>query len=108
MPCYGLAEHVLFAAGKRDMISLPPRLCVDAAQLARDRTLSPVAVEEKDGATSPPTTVPSPTNKDTRWLVSSGGPMRCDVVPDAGRLLIVNPETHVCIASVFPHLQLAC
>jgi hypothetical protein len=95
MPCYGLAEHVLYAAGKRDMSRAPHRICVDAAQLNRYRKL--VTIDTHDES-SPSTTTTN--NSNIRWLISSGEHLRCDVVSDSGRLLIVDPVTHVCVPSI--------
>lgn len=78
-PCYGLAEHVLFAAGKHDLNQSPHRLCVDRERLARDHQVVEAA----------------PTSDSSRWLVSSGQQLRSDVVSEPGRLFIVDPTTQV-------------
>jgi fatty acid CoA ligase FadD32 len=78
MPCYGLAEHVLFAAGKRDMSAPPVMLLVDSKALNDSKRLVPC---EEDG------------KKKTQLLVSSGRKMRDDVVKDPGHLAIVDENT---------------
>ena len=77
MPCYGLAENVLFAVGKHNMSTEPTRVRADANLLAHKGMLQPTTSQEN-----------------SRVLVSSGQFMRSDLVSNSGCAVVVDPETH--------------
>lgn len=104
MPCYGLAENVLFVVGKHDMSTLPTRIRVDVNRLQRDRLLvlvpepSVSPLPSPSSSSSSSSSLPSPSTASegiaaSRVLVSSGQPLRTDVVSDSGRVVIVDPTT---------------
>lgn len=78
-PCYGLAENVLFAAGRDATHGVPARIHVESKALDKDQIIRLVDRAAGHGA--------------TRCFVSSGSHMRCDLLEAAGRVIVVNKDT---------------
>jgi len=76
LPCYGLAENVVYGTGKCDILQPVTRIFIDQNHLHLHRELK----ETQDAEAG-------------RWLVSSGQQVPDDLLSQPGVVLIVDPAT---------------